>query len=202
MFRPTGRISLKEVWDALGSEVLKRFQEDGMADDYQSLSEATAEACWDFCKQAATGRVVMPTGALEGFAPYILQGADASQTFNEHIDLQIGTIGSGKGGDQREGSLRMRYGPALFCSVVFSDPEFSKFYRTFAGSPNLESNSDSAIIDRIVAAYRADPTRNKAEIKRIAAEKVGVNRYRLLRAAAAKIEPELVKGGRKPAKKP
>lgn len=202
MFRPTGRISLKEVWYALGSEVLKRFKEDGREDDYQSLGEATAEACWDFCKQAATGRVVMPTGALEGFAPYILQGADTSQTFNEHIDLQIGTIGSGKGGDQREGRLKMLYGPALFCPVVFTDREFSKFYNTFAGSPNLESNSDRAIIDRIVAAYREDPTRNRAEIKRIAAEKVGVNRYRRLRAAAAEIEPGLAGGGRKPAKKP
>lgn len=202
MFRPTGRISLKEVWDALGSEVLKRFQEDGRADDYQSLSEATAEACWDFCKQAAIIRVMLPAGDLVDVASYVLRTADTSQTFNEHIDLQIGTIGSGKGGDQRVGSLKMLYGPALFCPVVFTDREFSKFYNTFAGSPNLESNSDSAIIDRIVAAYRADPTRNKAEIKRIAAEKVGVNRYSLLRAAAAKIEPELVKGGRKPAKKP
>jgi hypothetical protein len=202
MFRPTGRISLKEVWDALGSEVLKRFQEDGRAEDYQSLSEATAEACWDFCKQAAIIRVMLPAGALVDVASYVLRTADTSQTFNEHIDLQIGTIGSGKGGDRRESSLKMLYGPALFCHVVFTDREFSKFYNTFAGSPNLESNSDRAIIDRIVAAYREDPTRNRQVIYEIAAHQISWRHYLHLRAAAAEIEPGLAGGGRKPAKKP
>lgn len=202
MFRPEGRISLSEVWDILGGEVLKRFQEHGRADDYQSLSEVTAEACWDFCKQAAIKRVMLPAGALVDVAPYVLRTADTSQTFNEHIDLQIGTIGSGKGGDRRESSLRMLYGPALFCPVVFTSLEFSKFHKVFANSPNLESNSDRAIINRIAAAFLEDPSRNRDEIKRIAAENVGVNRYRRLRAAAVEIAPGLGQGGRKPAKKP
>jgi hypothetical protein len=202
MFRPEGRISLKEVWDALGSDVVERFRKDGQEDDFQSMSEATAGACWDFCRKSATARVVMPIGKLQSLDPLILRTADTDLTYNEHVDLQIGTIGSGKGADQREGSLRRVYGEALFCPVVFTVAEFSKYLRTFGTRPIPEDNSDAAVIQRIIATYQEDPTRNREDIKRIAAETVGVNRYKRLRARAVENVPGLDKGGRKPSKKP
>jgi hypothetical protein len=202
MFRPADRISLKEVWDALATDVVKRFRRDGQADDYQSMSEATAWACWDFCAKAGTARVVMPSGKLESLAPSILRTHDDDLTYNEHIDLQIGTIGSGKGGDQREHTVRMLYGPALYCPVVFTDAEFVKFMRVFASLPKLESNSDSAVVRRIVDCYREDPSRNSKEIQRLAAGRVSGRAYKRCRGLAAQIEPGLINGGRKPSKKP
>jgi hypothetical protein len=95
MFRPEGRVSLIEVWNALGTVVMTKFRKDGRADDYQSMSEATASACWDFCARTGTARVVMPSGKLESFDPSILRSRDEDLTYNEHVDLQTGTIGSG-----------------------------------------------------------------------------------------------------------
>lgn len=191
-----------EVWNALGKEVFTRFKNVGQADDYQSMSEATASKCWEFCANARTAHVLMPSGKRESFDRSILFPQDDDLTYNEHVDLQIGTIGSGKTGDQPQQYLQMLYGPALYCPVVFTVAEFAKFLSTFTSAPKFESNTDAAIIERIIAAYKEDPSRNRDEIKRIAADEVGVNRYKRLRARAAEIEIGISKGGQKPSKKP
>lgn len=202
MFRPEGRISLKEIWDAVGTEVYSRAKHEGWEDDYQSLSEATANICWEFFRKSATARVLMAGGNFQSFDPMILQTVDTDLTYNEHIDLQIGTIGSGKGGDQRELTLKKRYGPALFCPIVFTEAEFAKFTKAVEGAPLNQGNSDASIIKRIVAAYREDPTRNSRQIYEIAARNISWRHYTRLRARAAEVEPGIGKGGRKPAKKP
>ena len=202
MFRPENRISLREVWNALGAEVYKRYKSDGRDDDYQSMSEATAWKCWEFCANARTAHVLMPSGKLESFDRSILFPRDDDLTYNEHVDLQIGTIGSGKTGDQRQRYVQMRYGPALYCPVVFTVAEFSKFLSISTSAPKMESNTDAAIIGRIIAAYKEDPSRNREEIKRIAADGVGVNRYKRLRARAAEIETGISRGGQKASNKP
>jgi hypothetical protein len=202
MFRPEGRISLKEVWNALATDVEKRFRADGRADDYQSMSEATAWACWEFCRQSATARVVMPSGKLQSLDPLILRTADTDLTYNEHVDLQIGTIGSGQHADQREWTLRRLYGEALFCSVAFTEADFSKFLRTFGSQPVPKDNSDAAVIQRIIATYLEDPSRTSKEIQRIAASQISGRHYNRLRARAAETVQGLTGGGRKPSKKP
>jgi len=82
MFRPEGRISLREVWNALGYEVYARFKNDGRADDYQSMSELTAWKCWEFCANARTAHVLMPSGKLESFDRSILFPQDDDLTYN------------------------------------------------------------------------------------------------------------------------
>ena len=197
MFRPENRISLREVWNALGAEVYTRYKSDGRDDDYQSMSEATAWTCWNFCAKSGTSRVVMPSGDLQSFDPSILRAFDDDLSHNEHVDLKIGTIGSGKGGDQRIRTVRMLYGPALYCPVTFSAAEFSKFMRVLASSPKLESNSDAAVVQRIVACYRDNPSLNSKEIQKLAASGISGNAYKRCRGLATQIEPRLGGGGRK-----
>jgi len=202
MFRPEGRISLKEVWNELGGIVLARAKEDGVADDFQSMAESTASAYWDFCQQSATARVVMPSGNLQSFDSFILRTAYEDLTYNEHIDLQVGTIGSGNALDRRESALKRLYGEALFCPVSFTVAEFKKFYRAFGSGPAPEGNSDAEVVKRIIEAFKSDPTRTSEEIRRIAAPPISQRHYTQLRARAAETVPSLIAGGRKPSKKP
>jgi len=200
MFRPAGYISLVEVWDEVGGEVFKRYKASGNADDFQGLSETTSWACWEFCRETVTARIVLPTGRLESFSPTKIRTSNGDFPINDFVDLRIGTVGSGQ--SQNLVKMREAYGEWLFCPIAFKENEFRKFLGQYFIGREIMGNSLKDIADRILRVLREDPSLNSTQVKLRAAPTVSHRQYQAARALARAEEPNISKGGQKKSKQP
>lgn len=200
MFRPAGYISLLEVWNEVGGEVLKQYKAAGNADDFQGMSEVTSRACWEFCRETVTARIVLPTGRLESFYPTKIRTPNDDWPINDFVDLQIGTVGSGQSQDLTK--MKKAYGEWLFCPIAFKENEFRKFLGQYFSGPEIMGNSIKEIASRILVVWRENPSLNSTQVKSRAAPTASHRQYLMARALAAEVEPNISKGGQKKSKQP
>ncbi|WP_170331103.1 hypothetical protein [Ruegeria arenilitoris] len=162
---------------------------------------------WSFLKQQREARVLLTNGqsGLVSSAVYTRE-SNFSGSSNNHIDIRIGTIGSGHRATlikpNRQGANQIKleevyYGNFLYQPIAFKRTDFEQFFKNLKEKEFLEFEPTSEeIVQQIVELYRSEKVTDE-EAKRRIAPFLTRDAWQEHRRAAAVREPLVKKRGPK-----
>ncbi len=134
---------------------------------------------WSFLKQQREARILLANGqsAFVSSAVYTRE-SNFSGSSNNHIDIRIGTIGSGhrstlvKPNRPDANQIKLEdvyYGDFLYQPIAFKRTDFEQFFKDLKEKEFLELESKSEeIVQQIVELYRSEKVTDEEAKRRIA----------------------------------
>ncbi|MDF0600727.1 hypothetical protein P1J78_08295 [Psychromarinibacter sp. C21-152] len=204
MFFEEGWVPLSEVT----GDVFRRLQvlqsEGRIGKGHGSLRAVLSVTVWDICEATAKLGVTGSDGTVIAASRDLVAWADPTQLFNEHLNLQIGNVGSSDLLDAHgelpdAETLAGRYGPFLNLPVVIPINTYQSSVGYMAEEVGGDLTTDTALIDGAktilsMAEGGALLTRETARAKIGTA--LSRRKFKLAWAMAAAKRPELNKPNR------
>jgi hypothetical protein len=191
MFYEEGWVPLSEV----SSEVLRRLQalqaEGKVGKGQGSLGQILSVTVWDICDAATKLGVTAADGSVVPASKDLVAWGDPLSPVNEHLDLRIGSVGSGAAAEPE--AQRRRYGPFLHLPLVIPVNNFQSSMTFLAEEVLADVEGDSALADGarlILSLHRGGGTTRELARSRIGTA-LSRRRFKMAWAMAAAHAPEL-----------
>ena len=203
MFYEEGWIPLSEVT----SEVFRKLQalqaDNKIGKGQGNLRSVLAISVWDFLEGATKLGATGPDGEVVEASRDLAAWADPTALQNEHIDLQVGSVGSSalpddSGAAPDEAARRARYGPFLSLPVVIP---INSFQSSIGYLPE-EVSGDVSADETLMSGARTILAMAEAGLvtRELARARIGTaltrRRFKLAWAIASAKRPELKKPNR------
>ena len=203
MFGPSDTITASEVWNLLGTTV---FAQSGYSNetpaediDFQSLSEATSELCWEFGRSQGYASVLLSGGATIPVGKDFFSSNTTAMSKGHHFDWTVGTVGNGDESPNRSKGVTKEqyYGPMLNGYVLFEKKSVETFLKSVPKAAPIPKWSSKILAENIVAAWR-EQRQTKAVLRRRFAQGLSESAFESVWKEAAALEEGITKGGRHP----
>ena len=204
MFFEEGWIPLGEVTGNVFRRLQSLKAENKIGKGQGSLRSILAVTVWDVCEASAKLAVTAPDGTAVSVSKDVVMWADPTSLSNEHVNIQVGTVGSSDMLDEHGDlpdteTLVARYGPFLNLPVVITTNTFQSSIGYLAEEVKDDLTEDKELIDgaRTILSMAES---GELLTREIARARIGTSlsrrRFKLAWAMAAAKVPELKKPNR------
>ncbi|PTV94688.1 hypothetical protein C8J27_107221 [Rhodobacter aestuarii] len=215
MFAPKGWISLREVYEYFVSA----YSQKDKIGDFPFTGDECFQLTWFFAFEAEEVAVCTADGNALPVSRSLVTTENYFDHENEHIDLHLGTVGSGsiRGLEVFPGNysvlteyLKTTYGPFLDLPVIFRRSDFLDYLDDLEADHNSSDQHENSLpeidqidlspratCEKILKAWRNGEAATRETIRALVAPNHSVRKFQLAWELAREQAPEISRPGRK-----
>ncbi|CAM8660186.1 hypothetical protein MCEREM30_03071 [Paracoccaceae bacterium] len=212
-WKPLSEIT-REIHDLLDEKYRanpSEWQAEGEAYRMHLLHFSTCDSVYWLLSEAEVG-CMTPSGVVS-VSSQLLEPVNSGDWENDHVNLTVGTIGSGRwsetcAGEPRvpEEDLRRRFGPFLFSPIVIKEADYKKFMTESAARAEAMASTPEAkgrlrakqIAQELIKLFDAGQFETRSAARKIIGQRcLSENQFSLGWEQARRERPSIAKPGRR-----